>query len=255
MDAAWHACVAKKCYFLKYPGHNNNNAIKTWCFLPHFGNGNLIEMVRFLETSHIPMLPVNFHAPKCRGKHHGCFDGIIIMDRIHHEIISLPSLTIGGRQDVKKYTKWRAKISIMCDWHALHSMESFFNVQIVIHVLIYCAFFWLLVWQVSTNGLLSFEGPYQSFEPCHFPCTPEPVITPLWTDLDFSSRGLIYYRASQDPDILTQVVDMITAVNPGLSEYQPKLALVVTWFDATPRKNESVCLLYSTYKSMLLRIN
>ena len=59
------------------------------------------------------------------------------------------------------------------------------------------------------------------------------MIAPLWTDLDFSSRGLIYYRASQDPDILNQVVEMIVAVDPGLSEYQPTLAVVVTWFDAT----------------------
>ena len=65
-------------------------------------------------------------------------------------------------------------------------------------------------------------------------------MAPLWTDLDFSSRGLIYYRISQDPDILSQVVGMIAAVDSGLSEYQPTQAVVVTWFDATPRNDRSV---------------
>ena len=66
------------------------------------------------------------------------------------------------------------------------------------------------------------------------------MIAPLWTDLDFRSRGLIYYRTSQDPDVLNQVVDMIAAMDPGLSDYQPTLAVVVTWFDATTRYDKSV---------------
>ena len=95
-------------------------------------------------------------------------------------------------------------------------------------------------WQVSTNGLLSFENPLNAYETCNFPCTPEPVIAPLWTDLNFNSRGLIYYRTSQDPDVLNQVVDMIAAMDPGLSDYQPTLAVVATWFDATTRYDKSV---------------
>ena len=61
-----------------------------------------------------------------------------------------------------------------------------------------------------------------------------PLIAPVWIDLLFSDYGLLYYRVSQDPDTLERVKGMITEVNPMLSGYQPTLAVIVTWFDATP---------------------
>lgn len=94
--------------------------------------------------------------------------------------------------------------------------------------------------QISTNGLLSFEGPFETFRVCTFPCTVEPVIAPQWTDLDFRTSGFIYYRISQEPYILDQVTDMITDVNPGLSDYQPTLVVIVTWFQAALRSDQSV---------------
>ena len=39
--------------------------------------------------------------------------------------------------------------------------------------------------------------------------------------------------------MLNQVVDMITDVNPALSTYEPKLAVIVTWFLAEPNRDES----------------
>ena len=79
---------------------------------------------------------------------------------------------------------------------------------------------------------MSFEDEYDDYNLCHFPCVITPVIAPVWADLDFRFEGLIYYRSSQDPDILDRVGGMITDVNPRLSDYTPTLAVVVTWFDA-----------------------
>ena len=68
----------------------------------------------------------------------------------------------------------------------------------------------------------------------------QPVIAPVWADLDFRGMGRIYYRATQDPATLELVTSMITDVNPGLMGYEPTLAVIVTWFDAT-HISKTVC--------------
>ena len=65
----------------------------------------------------------------------------------------------------------------------------------------------------------------------------QPVIAPQLIDFDFRTKGLIYYRISQEPHILDQATDMITNVNPGLNDYQPTLVVIVTWLQATPRNS------------------
>ena len=100
------------------------------------------------------------------------------------------------------------------------------------YVVVYC--------QVSTNGLLSFDGAFSDYMPCDLPCTPVPVIAPAWTDWTFEDSGTIYYGVAQDQVTLNQVVGMITDVNPELSDYQPTLAVIVTWFEARFYRNQSV---------------
>lgn len=58
------------------------------------------------------------------------------------------------------------------------------------------------------------------------------MIAPLWADLTFDISGTVYSRATNDPATLVQVVAVITALNPGLSDYQPTLAVIVTWFES-----------------------
>ena len=94
--------------------------------------------------------------------------------------------------------------------------------------------------QVSTNGLLSFNGTFSAVMPCDLPCTPVPVIAPAWADWTFENNGTLYYGVAQDQVTLDQVVGMITAVNPELSDYMPTLALIVTWFEARLYRNQSV---------------
>ena len=57
------------------------------------------------------------------------------------------------------------------------------------------------------------------------------MIAPLWVDFQFAVSGAIYSRVTYDPDTLNQVVEMITDLNPALSDYQPALAVIVTWFE------------------------
>ena len=64
------------------------------------------------------------------------------------------------------------------------------------------------------------------------PCAPEAIIAPIWTDLDFRGSGVMFYRTSQDPVILSEIAGSIADVNPILSSYQPTQAVIVTWFEA-----------------------
>ncbi len=93
---------------------------------------------------------------------------------------------------------------------------------------------------MSTNGLLSFEAPFTEHRVCTLPCTTVPIIAPIWVDLIFTRSGFIYYRTTQDSAVLNKVAEMIAGVNPGLSDYQPTLAIIVTWFEA-PLRNQPVC--------------
>lgn len=79
---------------------------------------------------------------------------------------------------------------------------------------------------------MSFEASLKVHFPCVLPCTPVPVIAPRWTDWTFKETGSIYYRETRDQTTLDQVAEMIADVNPGLGDYQPTLAVIVTWFEA-----------------------
>lgn len=91
----------------------------------------------------------------------------------------------------------------------------------------------LLLLQLSTNCLLSFENAYPTYMLCgSLPCAPEAIIAPIWTDLDFRGSGVMFYRTSQDPVILSEIASAIADVNPVLSNYLPMQAVIVTWFEA-----------------------
>ena len=91
----------------------------------------------------------------------------------------------------------------------------------------------LLTLQISTNGLVSFQSPFSSFNPSSFPITPVPVIAPLWADFDFRETGTVYYRVSTDEATLARVSRMINDSNPDFHEFIPSLCAVVTWSEAT----------------------
>ena len=88
---------------------------------------------------------------------------------------------------------------------------------------------------MSSNGFISLGQPYTehlTHIPRAFPINePVPVIAPLWVDLELITSGAIYSRVTHNPDTLNQVVEMVTDLNPALSDYHPTQALIVTWFE------------------------
>ena len=88
--------------------------------------------------------------------------------------------------------------------------------------------------QVSPNGFISIQAEltsFQSYEAVPFPTTVVPVIAPLWADYDFRVTGAVYSRVTNDSDTLNQVVEILADMNSALSDYQPSLAVVATWFE------------------------
>ena len=53
---------------------------------------------------------------------------------------------------------------------------------------------WLVVYQVCTNGIISFGSGIRSYSPTAFPTASNPVVAPFWGDVDTRSSGIIYYR-------------------------------------------------------------
>ena len=84
---------------------------------------------------------------------------------------------------------------------------------------------------MSSNGVISFNKPIEQLvgmfgneEEYTFR---EPVIAPLWIDL--AHGGSIYYRATNETDILSQASSLIANGNPAFVGFQPTLAVIVTW--------------------------
>ena len=87
---------------------------------------------------------------------------------------------------------------------------------------------------MSTKGILSFREPEYGHRLSSFPqqTFDFPSIAPLWADFLFQSSGSVYVRETNDRDTLDQAADMLINLNSKLSDYQPRLALVITWFEA-----------------------
>lgn len=90
----------------------------------------------------------------------------------------------------------------------------------------------LLSLQVGTNGVISTQDfPRETqYVDDDFP-TDFPVIAPFLADLDTSgSRGNIYYRQDDSPDVLDQAAGYIRAGFPSTANsFVPTNAFIVTW--------------------------
>ena len=104
-----------------------------------------------------------------------------------------------------------------------------------------CINTWFFSPQITSNGVFSFEEvgteelQFLQFESSNtgFPSqlSSTPLIATLWTLTPSEQEGnrTLYTRVAQDNTTLGLVRDMIAAENTELSDYQPTVAIVVTW--------------------------
>lgn len=103
--------------------------------------------------------------------------------------------------------------------------------------------FFNLILQVNDNGILSFLTDIPSFLNIQFPLE-YPVIAPLYTNVDNRKSGDIYYRETQDPDVLAKVSNNIRKLYPNLAaEFTAKSLFIVTWLNVGYYKqgSDKVC--------------
>ena len=97
--------------------------------------------------------------------------------------------------------------------------------------------------QVVPNGLISFEYDIISHQVQEFPRTNYPLVpavASLWTEYIEQNQGILFRRITYDPLELSWVREMIVSQNPDLSDYQPSVAIVVTWHNLMLPNGQSV---------------
>ncbi len=57
-----------------------------------------------------------------------------------------------------------------------------------------------------------------------------PIITPLWTDT-YELYGIYFWRITYNDFELFHVKEILLDLNPDLMEFDPSVAVIVTWHD------------------------
>ena len=83
--------------------------------------------------------------------------------------------------------------------------------------------------QVNTNGVLSFDQPFQDPHPQPFPFNSIKKISPLWANIDTSRNGHIYYRTTTDVTLLRRARFRLQDIFPSAGGFSPRYLLIATW--------------------------
>ena len=127
-----------------------------------------------------------------------------------------------------------------------------------IHILTFFYYFVLFFFsQITSNGVFSFEEvnitqlqflqSQSSNTLTSSQSSATPLIATLWTLTPSEQDGnrTLYTRVAQDNTTLGLVRDMIAVENTALSDYQPTVAIVVTWTRELMVINQiRTCILY-----------
>ena len=83
--------------------------------------------------------------------------------------------------------------------------------------------------QVNTNGVLSFDQPFQVRFPGKFPNNSIGKISPYWQDFDTSQSGRIYYRNTTDITLLRRAQFSLWDTFPSARDFFPSYLFIATW--------------------------
>lgn len=95
-----------------------------------------------------------------------------------------------------------------------------------------------LLFQVNSNGILSFQTDIPQFFNSEFPLD-YPIIAPLYSNVDTTSAGRISYLETDDPRTLQTAAEKIKDYFSEAIEFQPTSVFLVTWEDVGYHQNRS----------------
>ena len=89
---------------------------------------------------------------------------------------------------------------------------------------------------MNSNGILSVGGEkFLFYRPSRFPLVSPPLIAPFWTDFNPSAGGNIYYRQTNDSDLLQAVESVVQdSDNEDLNSFSPTHLFIATWDEVPP---------------------
>ena len=91
---------------------------------------------------------------------------------------------------------------------------------------------------MNSNGILSVGGEeFLYFQQARFPLDSRwpPLIAPFWTDFNPSAGGNIYYRQTNDSDLLQAVESVVQdSDNEDLNSFSPTHLFIATWDEVPP---------------------
>ena len=84
--------------------------------------------------------------------------------------------------------------------------------------------------QVSANGIISFNDPFTSVVPSLFPLSSSDaeLIAPYWAHADITSAGTVFYRETNDTDVLARVNNDVRLLSE-FSSFSATTVFIVTW--------------------------
>lgn len=84
--------------------------------------------------------------------------------------------------------------------------------------------------QINENGILSFRSSFRStfIRDFAFFFHFQPLIAPLWTDLNVNSGGSVYFREASDSETLERARNLTQEHFPAV-DFEPAYTTIVTW--------------------------
>lgn len=89
----------------------------------------------------------------------------------------------------------------------------------------------LYLYQVNTNGVISFLISVSQYTPDRFPLRRRRLVAPFWADVDTTVGGQVFYRESTDQSLLKQATADVTKVYVNCKTFRAAWLLVATWFE------------------------
>lgn len=81
---------------------------------------------------------------------------------------------------------------------------------------------------MNTNGLLTFQAEIPTFLNTEFPL-PDPLIAPLYSNVDTTNAGTVSYYESSKPELLKRATDTIHDTFTSSYEFQATSLFIATW--------------------------
>lgn len=87
---------------------------------------------------------------------------------------------------------------------------------------------------MNNNGVISFGVQVSQFTPEAFPLSDSrSFIAPLWGDVHNGIRGDVYYRESQEPEILERATQDVRKFFRNMGSFTAQWAFIATWHQVT----------------------